>query len=82
MDTQTTYNTSAAVEQEGSPNLADHLRTSRAAIAQTKLALARLKRCYASTRPRGVLDQLSAGMDAALSALERLDFGRSSGGLL
>lgn len=60
-------------------HLADHLRTTRASIAQTKLTLARLRRCYASSRMRGVVDQLCTGMDAALSTLERLDLGRSSG---
>jgi hypothetical protein len=75
------YTMSAANEQESrsSLNVSDHLRTSRASIAQTKLALARLRRCYSSPRARGVLDQLCGGMDAALSTLERLDFGRSVG---
>jgi hypothetical protein len=72
--------------QESNFNLAPHpdslghsLRDSRAAIAQAKLTITRLRRCYASARMRGVLDQLCIGMDAALSTLERLDFGRSAG---
>ena len=59
--------------------LTDHLRTSRASIAQTKLTLARLRRCYSSPRARAVLDRLCIDMDAARKTLERLDFGRSAG---
>jgi hypothetical protein len=76
------YNISTATEQESRTSLnplADHLRTSRAAIAQTKLTLARLRRCYSSARMRGVVDQLCTGMDAALSTLEKLDLGPSAG---
>ena len=72
---------SAEIEQEGTVpgnHLADHLRTSRAAIVQTKLTLARLRRCYSSVHMRGVVDQLCSGMDCALSTLERLDFGPSA----
>jgi hypothetical protein len=73
--------------QESNFNLALHpdslshnLRDSRAAIAQAKLNITRLRRCYASARMRGVLDELCNGMDCALSSLERLDFGRPTGG--
>jgi hypothetical protein len=77
---ESSYNRSSTIEQDTSPNhLADHLRTSRAAIAQTKLTLARLRRCYSSARMRDVVDQLCSGMDAALSTLERLDLGPSAG---
>jgi hypothetical protein len=82
---ESSYTTPATIEQESKTSfnhLADHLRTTRAAIAQTKLTLARLRRCYSSARMRGVVDQLCTGMDAALSTLERLDVGPSSGGTL
>jgi hypothetical protein len=55
------------------------LLSTRAAIAQTKLELSRLRRCYSSQRVHHVLDNLAGGMDAALSTLERLDFARSAG---
>lgn len=82
--TDPVYTMPTANEQEStsslsSLNVADHLRTSRASIAQTKLALARLRRCYSSPRARSVLDHLCSGFDAALSTLERLDFSRSAG---
>jgi len=79
---ESSFNTSTGNQQDSNPSLnhlADHLRTSRAAIAQTKLTLARLRRCYSSARMRGVVDQLCTGMDAALSTLEKLDLGPSVG---
>ncbi len=80
---ESSYNIPATIEQDSNASrnhLADHLRTSRAAIAHSKLELARLRRCYASARMRRVLDELCNGMDVALSSLERLDFGRPTGG--
>jgi hypothetical protein len=79
---ESSYNIPTTIEQESRASinhLADHLRTSRAAIAQSKLTLARLRRCYSSARMRGVIDQLCTGMDAALSTLEKLDLGPSAG---
>lgn len=64
---------------ESSALVADHLRSSRAAIAQSKLNLIRLRRCYSSPRIHQALDNLCGGLDAAISALERLDFGRPPG---
>jgi hypothetical protein len=64
----------------GPDSLSHNLRDSRAAIAQAKLNITRLRQCYSSARMRNVLDELSSGMDAALSTLERLDFGRLPGG--
>jgi hypothetical protein len=61
-------------------SLSHNLRDSRAAIAQAKLNITRLRQCYSSARMRGVLDELCSGMDAAPSSLERLDFGRPTGG--
>ena len=55
--------------QESKVNLAPHpdslshnLRDSRAAIAQSKLNITRLRRCYTSVRMRCVLDELCSGM--------------------
>jgi hypothetical protein len=79
---ESSYNIPTTIGQESKTSLnhlADHLRMSRAAIAQSKLTLVRLRRCYSSARMRGVVDQLCTGMDAALSALERLDLGPSTG---
>jgi hypothetical protein len=83
---QTEYNRTSVLPQatncddRAQPgNTSFYLNEAKKSCAQFKLSLRRLQCCFSSQRTRSALDPICAGLDSALSSLERLDFGRAPG---
>ena len=78
----TSNNTASRQQQEGnrSSRVHDHLLATKAAAAQLKLRLLQLSSAFNTDRPRRAISSLTAACDVAISALEKLDCGRSPRG--
>jgi hypothetical protein len=58
-------------------NTSFHVKEAKKAVAQLKLSLRRLQRCFSSHNTRRTIDPLCAGLDCAMGVLDSLPIGHT-----